>query len=203
MTSLLSQFEAWNVSSPWLTLIGVTLATVVLLWVCWSRYRSDAFRRPRQIEFDTVNWAELNNQAPPTDGPLLEAYHVPVRLALLVVAPAGRQAQLPSADRMESLVEQIIPGLSDVVRQHQPKFSRWPQQLSSEGFVKSFFAHVDLPGNHGGKGTHWCAAAGRFEANGQTYLAGLVCRAIRENSLGEFTIEHPGKWLDVFRIRTP
>jgi hypothetical protein len=66
--------------------------------------------------------------------------------------------------------------------------------------MQSFSNHAALPGDRG-KNTPWCSIAGRFEADGQRFLAGLICTAAAPNSLGQIMIQHDGMWLDVLRIR--
>ena len=46
-----------------------------------------------------------------------------------------------------------------------------------------------------------CSAAGKFEGGGQQYLVGLICCAAGPNSLGEMTVDKPGQWLSILRVR--
>jgi hypothetical protein len=103
------------------------------------------------------------------------------------------------ADLREAL-DGLSPGLGDAFQSHQPQVTTWPSQLSTEGFIRSFFRHVPLPGNDG-KGSQWCSLAGRIETEDESLLVGLVCRAERSNSLGQILVERPSKWLDIVRIR--
>lgn len=130
----------------------------------------------------------------------LEIYNIPMRLAALVVAPAGRGSELPEPDRLADLLDNLSPGLKNAFHQHQPKLLPWPSQLSSEGFVRAFFRHVPLPGDKG-RGTPWCSLAGRIESKDDSVLVGLLCRGASSNSLGQIPIERPSKWLDVVRVR--
>jgi len=148
----------------------------------------------------TIDVAALGTGGPPPDGPVLEHYNVPVRLAAIVVAPAGRARALPPPEQLDAVFEAIVPGLSRVVAAHGPLVRRWPEQLSSTGFAHSFFRHAKLPGD-GGKGTPWCSAAGTAKMHGQPVMAGLVMRSDEPNSLGQLVVEHETKWLDVLRIR--
>jgi hypothetical protein len=142
----------------------------------------------------------LGSSGPPRTGIQLECYHVPVRLAVLVLAPVGRDSVLPSKEKLPEMVDQLLPGMLDVLQSHQPLFQRWPAQLSSKGFARVLFSHAKLPGD-GGKGTPWCSIAGKFQANNENYLAGLVCCADRPNALGQIEVEQTGQWLDVLRVR--
>jgi hypothetical protein len=122
-----------------------------------------------------------------------------MHLAAVVAAPAGRGGVLPPAADLAEALEQLAPGLGEVYRQHRPQLVAWPAQLSTEGFVRSFFRHIALPG-HAGKGTVWCSLAGRVEGLEQSLLVGLVCRAAKPNSLGQILVERPSKWLDIVRV---
>lgn len=174
----------------------VLLAAALLLWR-WRRRRQPREESP-PIEFVDVG-------SLPVDGPLpggrqLTCYGVPVRLAAVVVAASGRGSTTPADVVLRDILDAAVPGLADVAREHSPRVDRWPAQLSTQGFVQSFFAHLRLPEDHG-KGTPWCSVAGRVEHKGHHYLLGVVCCADRPNSLGEITIEHAGRWLDVLRLR--
>lgn len=185
-------------------LLGVCLATLVLGMALIFLRR--VLRKTRnvtapQLDIEKIDVSSLCDGGPSETGPHLELYHVPVRLSLLVLAPVGRDGELPDARRLPELIDQLVPGLMGVLEADQPVFHRWPPQLSSEGFTKAFFSHVNLPGDRG-KGTPWCGMAGKFEADGGQYLVGLVCRSADRNSLGQVVVEHMGKWLDVLRVRS-
>jgi hypothetical protein len=148
----------------------------------------------------TIRLAELSQQGPPADRPQLACYSIPVRLAAVVLAPAGRSGRLPSNDDLPEVIDSITPELMEVVAAHQPLFRRWPPQLSSQGFTQLLLANVPLPGD-GGKGTPWCVLTGRIEARQTKYLIGLVLRADKPNSLGQHIIDQPAAWLDVLRVK--
>lgn len=147
-----------------------------------------------------IDVAALPDHGPPTDGPRLELYGTPVRLAVLVLAPAGRNTPLPDEHDLPAVLDDLLPGFTAVVATHGPLIRLWPCQLSTQGFVNSFFNNARLPGERG-KGTPWCAVAGRFEAGTQQLLAGLVCVADRPNSLSQLTVAHVGQWMDVLRVK--
>lgn len=178
---------------------AIVLAGLVALWLLVRAVRRA--RRPRRPPPSdlTLDVSQLPATGPPS-GPRLEFYGTPVRLAVVVVAPAGRDGQLPPADVMPGLMERLVPGLPQVIADHQPLIRRWPAQLSSEGFVHAFFHHVALPGDRG-RGTPWCAIAGKFQVGERGFLAGFVCCAARPNSLGQVTVRHEGQWLDILRFR--
>jgi hypothetical protein len=137
----------------------------------------------------------------PASGPRLEYYGTPVRLAALVLAPAGRGVALPTNEHVPKLLEDLIPGLAQVIHAQRPVFRRWPQQLSSQGFTQLFFSKVALPRDRG-KGTPWCSAAGKFESEGKQFLVGIICRADAPNSLSQTVVQHHGQWHDVLRVKS-
>ena len=123
-----------------------------------------------------------------------------MRLALLVLAPVGREGKIPESAQLPLVVDAIVPNLMQVLNDHQPKFDRWPPQLSSQGFSQVFFNNSPLPGD-GGKNTRWCALAGRFDTSSGPFLAGLVCVAPNPNAIGQVSISQPGQWLDIVRVK--
>lgn len=194
MTELLEQYG--------LTL-AVVAGAVVVLWLAFLGIRR--WRRGRQPAADQKNLvaidvADLATHGPPSRGAQLTCYGEPIRLAVLVIAPVGRDTALPPNDDLPGLVEEIVPGMMQIVIRDQPQFHRWPPQLSVHGFVQAFFSRVPLPGSRG-KGTPWCSVVGRCEHDGEGFLLGLVLCASRPIHLGQIEIESAGKWLDVLRIR--
>ena len=178
----------------------IAAVVLVILYVVWrvvGRRRPEAPPDERDLAIDV---ASLPSEGPPSEGPALEYYYVPVRLAAIVLAPAGRAGRVPSLDRLSQVFEAIVPGLGQVVLAHQPLVRRWPEQLSISGFAHAFFRLVKLPGD-AGKGTAWCSAAGVAKPKGGSVMVGLVMRAESENNFGQTIIERDTKWLDVLRVR--
>ncbi|MGE0609463.1 MAG: hypothetical protein AB7O62_20395 [Pirellulales bacterium] len=145
-----------------------------------------------------LNVAELGDAGPPR-GPGLECYHIGVRLAAVVVAPVGR-SELPDADELNVLLDSLAPGLSNIFVGHGTRFYRWPAQLSPRGFAHAFFSEAPLPGDRG-KGSPWCALAGRSDALNRPLMIGLIMRAAAPNALGQSFIESAHKWLDALRVQ--
>jgi hypothetical protein len=179
-------------------LLVVCLAAMVFVFLRIFRKRPAA--QPEDREELAIDVAALPTTPPPKDGPQLEFYGTPVRLAVMVLAPVGRGGEIPAPAELATTLENLLPGLQEIVARHQPQVVLWPNQLSSQGFLQAFFNLVALPGDHG-KGTPWCSVAGKFEGGGQQYLAGLICCAAGSNSLGEITVDKPGQWLSVLRVR--
>jgi hypothetical protein len=184
--------------------IAVLAATCVLLVAVFAWLIIVAGRRKTALlpSVDLrIDVARLASDGPPTEGPTLEFYGMPVRLVALVLAPAGRHAELPSQQELVAALDDLVPGLAAVVSSHRPMLRQWPTQLSTQGFTHAFFNNVQLPGDRG-KGTRWCSVAGRFEARDQQLMAGMLCAAEKPNSMSQVAIAHIGQWLDVVRVKT-
>ncbi len=145
-----------------------------------------------------VDCNALSSAPPAKERIRVEVYNVPVRIAAVVIAPAGRDTMLP-AD-IPKLLDQLAPGLGTVCEKDRPSIVRWPAQLSTQGFSRAFFMNAPLPGDQG-KGTPWCSVAGRLEERDVSALIGLVLHAAGPNSLGQIVVERATQWLDVLRIR--
>jgi hypothetical protein len=177
--------------------LGGLILLIVILRLLRRRKRP---RLPPPIDL-TIDVADLGDEGPPRTGPQLELYHVPVRLSAVIMAPTGRGNELdPDAD-MADVADQIVPGLGDFIHLHQPIVRHWPAQLSTRGFANTLATNVRLPGGHG-KGSPWSTVAGRFEADGKQFVAGLVVCADDSNNLGQLVVERPGGWLDMLRVRS-
>ncbi len=178
----------------------ILLAVLALAYVAWKILRGRSEQTVALPPALDVQVTGLGTAGPPPGPPVLEYYHYPVRLAAIVLAPAGRTRELPPVDQLGGLVDLLVPGLGPVVALHQPLVRRWPPQLSVRGFAHSFFVHARLPGQ-GGKGTPWCSVAGVFRVDNQPVMAGLVLRAASNVSLGQQIVDHEGKWQDVLRVK--
>jgi len=187
-----------------MVVIALAVVVVVLLLAIFIFLIVTARRRQRlpssSIDL-TIDVTQLPAGGPPSDGPTLEFCGMPVRLAVVVLAPAGRNAHLPPENKLTGVLDDLAPGLSSVVLSHRPILRVWPTQLSTQGFVHAFFNHLQLPGDRG-KGTPWCCAAGRFDAGDQQLLVGILCAANKPNSLSQVTVGNVGQWMEVLRVRS-
>lgn len=181
----------------WAAVGGVLLFFAVATWMSLtgSEPPSDEGEPDQRVNVLALEAGDV-----PASGPRLELYNVPTRLVLLVIAPLGRGGVDPSNEQLPRVMEDLIPGLMPVLSAHQPVFRRWPRQLSAQGFGPTFFRNVPLPGD-GGKGTPWCAVAGKFESGGHSLLVGMVMKAAKDVSFGQIALEREGQWLDVLRVK--
>ena len=189
--------------SGWQAFVVIAIAVVVLLSITVIVIRL-LTRRQRSGGIETENLAiDLNSLElqPVPKQALLEVYGLPMRLMVLVLAPAGRSVIFPSRDQLPQTVELLIPRLTSVLDHHQPIYRSWPVQLSPRGFSRSFFANLKLPGDDG-KGTRWCGVVGPFDTAGGRLLAGMILLADAPNGYGQIEIEHEGHWHNVVRVQT-
>ena len=182
---------------PWAVLVVLLLVGLFVLRKILERRR----RRLPLIEPELkIDVAALDCGGPPAKGPVLEFYHIPVRAAVLVLAPAGRGHQLPPDEEIPAVLEMLLPGLSQIVSTHRPVYHRWPAQLSWRGFAHTFFTNVRLPGDDG-RGTPWSSVAGIAKTGQGSVMAGLVLRSEQATGFGHEIIEREGEWLRVLQIR--
>ncbi|MDZ7618223.1 MAG: hypothetical protein U1E05_14550 [Patescibacteria group bacterium] len=178
----------------------VALVALVVLLVAYKVLAGMKRARPKQAAHLDIDLMSLGSLGPPAGAPVLEFYSTPVRLAALVLAPAGRVRELPPDDELRSLLEAILPGLTRVVETHCPLVCRWPPQMSAKGFAHTVFQHCRLPGD-GGKGTPWNAAAGLFKIEGQPMMAALILRSSQSTSHGQQILDAPDGWLACLRVK--
>jgi hypothetical protein len=164
-----------------------------------------------------MKWARRPEQAPTTDSSLLidlaslpiagpgttrlTVYHVPVRLAVVVIAPLGRDSAPPKHSDVPKLLDHIVPGLASVLTHDQTIVKIWPQQLSATGFAPTLMRHAPLPGERGEE-TPWCLVSGRSTFSGASFAIGLALAAAAPNNLGLIAVESEHQWLDVLRMRS-
>jgi hypothetical protein len=176
----------------------VVLIVLFFLWRMFRRGRKGKSALPPELRIDL---AQLIQEGPPSEPPILEFYNLPVRLAGIVVAPVGRLRELPSPAELPPIFESVLPGLDRVADRHQPLIRRWPHQVSTRGFAVAFFNNIRLPGE-AGKGTPWSAVAGIFKHHGTPMMIGLILRAASPNSLGQIVVNTEHEWLGCLRVKT-
>ncbi|MDY0168151.1 MAG: hypothetical protein RBS80_16505 [Thermoguttaceae bacterium] len=184
----------------WLQWVIVALVVIIGLYIAYKVLLSGKRGRPQQVPDLAINVMALGDQGPPAGAPVLELYSMPVRLAAVVLATAGRVRELPPDEDLADTYEAILPGLARVVQTHRPLVRRWPPQMSAKGFAHGVFQHCRLPGE-GGKGSPWCTVAGLFKIEGQPLMAALILRSSQPSSHGQQVIESPEGWLGCVRVR--
>jgi hypothetical protein len=178
-------------------LIGLAIVLAVLRGVArWFRRPVDTSRTDDSLAIDLASLPAAGS-----DSTRLTVYHVPVRLAVVVIAPLGRESEPPTHSEVPKLLDRIVPGLAAAMRNDQTIVKVWPRQLSATGFAPSLMRHVRLPGDKG-RGTPWCLVAGRTTFGDGSYAVGLALGADAPNNLGLISVESEHQWLDVVRVRS-
>ncbi len=99
----------------------ILLAVLVTVYATWKILRGRSKQTVAVPPALDVQVTGLGTAGPPPGPPVLEYYHYPVRLAAIVLAPAGRTRELPPLDKLGGLVDLLVPGL----RRSWPCTSPW------------------------------------------------------------------------------
>ncbi len=120
----------------------------------------------------------------------MQLYGQPGRLRLVVVAPTGKKT-IETGD-VERLLNQVVRGLGDIVRQDKPRVRIWPAQLSVPGFAPTFHRLTRRP-EPPGRPSQWVLMAGPAQVEGQQILLGLAIHADQANKWEQLTLK-PLEW---------
>jgi hypothetical protein len=175
--------------------LAVTLAVLRLL-MQWLRRPSPP---PQADQSFLIDLASLPIAEPGKTQ--LMVYHVPVRLAVVVIAPLGRDSHAPRHSEVRDLLDHLVPGLAAVMTNDQTLVRIWPQQLSATGFAPTLLRHAPLPSDRG-RGTPWCMLAGRTLFGGASFAVGLALAATAPTNLGLINVQSDHQWLEILRMRT-
>jgi hypothetical protein len=185
----------------WYAVLGIV--GVIILLLLWKLV-GPLFRAkgpPAKVKEKDVLEEDLAafSPLPPPGGNLrLTAEGVPVRLRLVVLAPAGTAFQIDPAS-VNKILDQVLPGLGNQAAQDQPRVRIWPKQLSYEGFAQTFHNNTAFPEGET-EVSRWVLVAGRAKLGGQSVLIGLGLQAARPTPVGRRTLQ-PHEWPTVLRIR--
>jgi hypothetical protein len=183
----------------WYVVLGV--AGLIILLIFWLLVRG-LFRRPPpapepapSLEEDLSAYPEAK---PSTGDRQLRVEGVPVRLRLVVVAPAGKDSAV-HAGEVAGMLEEILPGLGEIYRSDKPSIKVWPRQLSYEGFTKHFHRNMLTPEPEGEQ-SRWVLLGGRAKLGQQQIMLGLALQAVKPTTLGRRTVE-AHEWATILRVR--
>jgi hypothetical protein len=188
----------------WWIFLGVLgLIVLLLIWGIVDRLWRRLFRRrtpwgewDKELDEDLASYPPLQI---PAGSQRLSVYHLPVRLRLVVLAPAGTETPL-SLENVVQTLDQVVPGLGGIAVNDQPRVRAWPPQLSQQGFAIAFQRHTRRPEPEG-EPSRWLLVAGRAQAGRQTMLLGLALWLDQPATLNPVVLE-PHQWLDVVRIKS-
>jgi hypothetical protein len=197
-----AEVRGWlDVEVWWLIQLVAALLVLLALGHLVRRLGRALFRRPgRAVDHDKPLRLELDECPLPVRPPgarALRAYHLPVRLRLVVVAPGGRDVEV-DATAVEGLLERLVPGLGAVAAHDRPLVRVWPAQLSQQGFVNAFH-RCTVKREREGEPSRWVLLAGRTVLLRQPILLGLGLWADEPNTFGRINLG-PHQWLDVLRL---
>lgn len=137
---------------------------------------------------------------PPAIGPRrLNVDHLSARVRLVVVSPTGAAHDPISPNEVPELLDDVIRGLGEVVRNDKPRLKIWPTQLSSKGFAPTFHRLVASPDTGVKELSRWIKLAGLARAGQRPILLGLALLADQPCKLGELRVEQKD-WKDLLRV---
>ena len=147
------------------------------------------------LEEDLTTYPELTKK--PGDVQL-RCEGVPVRLRLVVIAPAGGQSEV-DLDELPKVLDKIVPGLGDIYKHDKPRVREWPKQVSYQGFGTHFHRNT-LTGVADEDASRWVMIAGRVKLGKFQVMVGLAMQTIKPNTIGRRTVDSDG-WATILRVR--
>lgn len=179
-----------------LALLGL-LVLLILFAVVRSLFGKS---RPKKDKTDLrIDLTAIPAPPPSTGDRRLTIEGTPVRLRLVVVAPAGRAYDI-NPEAIQALLNRVLPGLGDIAERDKPHVLIWPFQLSYEGFANQFHSNTPLPEGED-EPSRWVLAAGRAHLGSNQVLLGLGLLAVKPTTIGRRRVEMHD-WPNVLRIRT-
>jgi hypothetical protein len=177
----------------------VSLALLVTLVRGLLRRRRRALPRP---ELDLTE--DLSTYPPPPalwGKQRLTLHGLAVRTRLIVIAPLGTEAGEVAPDQVEQLLDQVVPGISQVLRGDKPRIRIWPTQLSYAGFQAAFRRHTQRPeAEH--QVSRWVLLIGKAFIARRPIALGFAFLANQDNTLGHVILDHPHQWMEALRLQT-
>ncbi len=146
----------------------------------------------------TENLQEYPDLKSSTGDRQLRVEGVPVRMRLVVVAPAGTASEV-DVNELASIFEKILPGLGEIYKHDKPRVKVWPKQVSYQGFATHFHNCTET-GVEEGVQTRWVMVAGRAKLGKFQIMLGLALQGIKPNTVGRRTVDSH-EWATVLRVR--
>ena len=172
---------------------GVVVAGLVLLRIAAGRKRQHPDLE-RGLREDLAEYPP----PPPAGGRRLTVTGVPVRVRLVVVAPAGKQHDPLTPDDVPAVLDDVLRGLGGIVRADRPRVRVWPPQLSATGFAPTFHRLVASP-DAGAEWSRWVKLAGPARTGRRPILLGLALLADEPLKLGDVQVETT-EWGELLRV---
>ncbi|HYT92215.1 MAG TPA: hypothetical protein VEL76_26100 [Gemmataceae bacterium] len=187
----------------WYGVLGLFgLILLLLLWTIFGGLLRGLFQRdelPAPKDDLEEDLTTIPQPPPNTGDRRLTVEGVPVRLRLVVLAPAGITYEIRK-EKINQILDRVVSGLGAVAERDEPRTRIWPKQLSYEGFAHTF--HNNTPSPEGeDEPSRWVMVAGRAEVGGRQVMVGLGLQAIKPTTVGRRTLK-PHEWDTVLRIKT-
>ena len=202
LIDLLPDARGFLEGGGWLAILGVGgLLVLLLLWLLGKRLLGGLFRRepagPRKDPL-IVDLAAIP-PAPPHSGDVrLTVEGIPMRMRLVIVAPAGTAYDV-GPEMVPALLDRVVPGLADAIKRDNPEIRIWSGQLSTEGFANTFHRNTPVP--EGEKNpSRWVLLAGRGDLGGRQVMIGLCLQAVKAHTIGRRTLK-PHEWATALRVK--
>lgn len=183
----------------WYLILGVgALIVLLILWLLFKKVfggKGQQAKGEKSLEEDLGSYPAPK---PSTGDRQLRVEGVPVRMRLVVVAPAGKDGDV-TADDVEEMLDKVLPGLGDICQGDKPRIKVWPRQLSYEGFAKHFQRNMITPEPEGEQ-SRWVLLGGRVKLGKQQIMLGLGLQAVKPTTVGRRTVD-AHEWPTVLRVR--
>lgn len=198
LKKMLPEGMAGTLDSIWLFIVaGVGVLVLLILWLLVRKLFARKEKHPTEIE-RVEKLAEYPDLPPSKGDRRLVVEGVPVRLRLVVVAPAGGASHV-DRDNIDQLLDKVLPGLGDITASDRPRVQVWPLQLSYEGFANTFHRGTLLPEGED-QPSRWALLAGRAMVGRNQFLLGLGVQAVKANTIGRKTLKSHD-WSTLLRVR--
>ena len=191
----------WLSGWGWYLVLGVGALILLLLLLGLLSFLRRLFTRApmHQAENREERFAEYPPLKPSTGDRRLSIEGVPVRLRLVVVAPAGTESKFDE-DHIDRLLDRILPGLGAIYHGDKPRVRIWPRQLSHEGFTKHLHRNTIIPEGEK-KLSPWAVLAGMAKLDDCQVMLGLGLQALKPTTIGRKSIG-AHEWDVLLRVRT-
>jgi hypothetical protein len=176
--------------------IGLFLVLLMLLAIAKFLFggKSKKGAAPKLVE----NLEEYPELKPSTGDRQLRVEGVPVRIRLVVVAPAGTLSEV-DPDEVGAMLSKILPGLEEIYAKDKPRVKVWPKQVSYQGFANHFHRCM-ITGAKPGEQTRWVLVAGRAKLGKYQIMLGLALQSVKPNTVGRRTVDSH-EWASILRVR--
>lgn len=188
--------------ASWGWYVILAIGAFLLFLIVWSVIRAVSAKESKPVKTPALEEDLETYPAPPprTGDRRLLVEGVPVRIRLVVVAPAGSAAEERlDLDRLDKVLERVVPGMGAVFKEDKPRVKGWSRQVSYQGFAAQFFHSVKVPEEEG-ELTPWVLVAGRVKLKEFQMMLGFALLALKPTTVGQRTLD-AHQWESVLRVR--